>query len=414
MISSILAKIKQRQKALLLLTVVFLVSGAALYLLKEKPKAKKALDEFSVRMTSGGDRLNAEKIWREKMEDEQKAFKKGVEDLQVLFSEQSKKERSQAEVLNDLQNTVLSFQDKINTLIENPGYKTEEGTKTNSKPETTPPVTIKKWVLNLTDVKKGNKTAKTVLETIPAGAFAQAVMLSGMDASSAMNAASNPIPLLLRLIEPGTLPRYFKSDLKDCHCTASGYGDISSERIHVRLEKLSCIERKTGEIVSTEVAGYIAGPDGREGVRGTIVSKEGSYLTRGALGGVFSGLAKVASPHNRQAVTNPFGLGQNFPNPSTKELFQSGFLEGGGSALDKLSQYYINRAEQLQPIVQVPGGQVVDIVFTEEANVGESELKEAISKKREKARRKLIQNQTEPQKQSHSNQLFYTGEQNDQ
>jgi hypothetical protein len=114
-----------------------------------------------------------------------------------------------------------------------------------------------------------------------------------------------------------------------------------------------------------------------------------------------------------KAVTNPFGLGQNFPNPSTKELFQSGFLEGGGSALDKLSQYYINRAEQLQPIVQVPGGQVVDIVFTEEANVGESELKEAISKKREKARRKLIQNETEPQKQSHSNQLFYTGEQND-
>ncbi len=62
MISSILAKIKQRQKALLLLTVVFLISGAALYLLKEKPKTKKAFDEFSVRMTSVGDGLNAEKI----------------------------------------------------------------------------------------------------------------------------------------------------------------------------------------------------------------------------------------------------------------------------------------------------------------------------------------------------------------
>ncbi len=413
MISSAFAKIKQWKMALFLAVFIFVMSGLALYVLREKPKAKKTLDEFLVQMTSGGDRVNAEKIWREKMEDEQKAFKKIIEDLQGLLSEQAKKERSQGDTLNDLQNTVLSFQDKVNTLIENPGYKTEEGAKTNSKPNMPPPLTIKKWVLNLSDAKKGNKIAKTVLETIPAGAFAQAIMLSGMDASSAMNAASNPIPLLLRIIHPGTLPRYFKSDLKDCHCTASGYGDISSERIHVRLEKLSCIERKTGEIVSTEVAGYIAGPDGREGVRGTIVSKEGSYLTRGALGGVFSGLAKVASPHNRQAVINPFGLGQNFPNPSTKELFQSGFLEGGGSALDKLSQYYINRAEQLQPIVQVPGGQVVDIVFTEEANIGESELKEAISKKREKARRKLIQNQTEPEKPLQSNQLFYTGEQND-
>ncbi len=412
MISSAVAKIKQWKMAFVLAAVVFVVSGAALWLFKEKPKTKKALDEFSVLMTSGGDRLNAEKIWRGKMEDEQKAFKKSVDDLQGLLSEQAKKEESQRAALNDLQNTVLSFQDKVNKLPENPGYKTEEA-NTSSNADSKPAIVIKKWVLNLTEAKKGNKIAKTVLETIPAGAFAQAVMLSGMDASSAMNAASNPIPLLLRLIHPGILPRYFKSDLKDCHCTASGYGDISSERIHVRLEKLSCIERKTGEIVSTEVAGYIAGPDGREGIRGTIVSKEGSYLTRGALGGVFSGLSKVASPHNRQTMINPFGLGQAFPNPSTKELFQSGFLEGGGSALDKLSQYYINRAEQLQPIVQVPGGQVVDIVFTEEANMGESQLKEAISKKREKARQKLIQNETEPQKQLHGNQLFYTGEQND-
>ncbi len=413
MISSAFAKIKQWKMAFVLAAFVFAASGLALCVLKDKPKTKKTLDEFLVQMTSGGDRVNAEKIWREKMEDEQKAFKKSVDDLQGLLSEQAKKELSQRETLNDLQNTVLSFQDKVNALKENPGYKTEEDTKTSSNSDSKPTIVIKKWVLNLAEPKKANKIAKTILETIPVGAFAQAVMLSGMDASSAMNAAANPIPLLLRLIHPGTLPRYFKSDLKDCHCTASGYGDISSERIHVRLEKLSCIERATGEIVSTEVAGYIAGPDGREGVRGTIVSKEGSYLTRGALGGVFSGLAKVASPHNRQSFVNPF-LGQSFQNPSTKELFQSGFLEGGGSALDKLSQYYINRAEQLQPIVQVPGGQVVDIVFTEEADIGKSQLKEAISKKREKARQKLIQNETGSGKEVHSNQLFYTGEQNDQ
>mgnify|MGYP001347092380 CR=1 FL=1 len=411
--SSILAKFKQWQIALILLVVILIISGIVLYMLSDKPKAKKILDTVSVQMTSGGERLNAEKLWREKMEDEQKIFKKGIEDIQGLLNEQTKKEKSQTESLNDLQNSLLAFQEKVSTFMENPGFKTAETTKDPAKPDAAPAITIKKFVLNLSESKKDNKVTKTILETIPAGAFAQAVMLSGMDASSAMNAASNPIPLLLRLIHPGTLPRHFKSDLKDCHCTASGYGDISSERIHVRLEKLSCIERKTGEIVSTEVAGYIAGPDGREGVRGTIVSKEGSYLSRGALGGVFSGFAKVASPHNRQSMVNPFGLGQSFPNPSTKELFQSGFLEGGGSALDKLSQYYINRAEQLQPIVQVPGGQVVDIVFTEEANIGESELKEAISKKREKARAKVVRNETQSESKHNDNQPFYMGEQHE-
>lgn len=407
--SSIFEKIKQWKRILILLAVVVLISGGILYALSDSPKTQKALDAVSIQMTSGGERLNAEQVWREKMEDEQKAFKKGIEEVQELLTEKSKQENGQAEALNDLQNAILALQQKVTAIAENPGFKPDNA-MAESNPTDAKPIVIKKLLLSLSESKKPSKSAKTILDTIPAGAFAEAIMLSGMDASSAMNAASNPIPLLLRLIHPGTLPRYFKSDLKDCHCTASGYGDISSERIHVRLEKLSCIERATGEIVSTEVAGYIAGPDGREGVRGTIVSKEGRYLSRGALGGIFSGFAKVASPHNRQSIVNPFGLGQNLPNPSTKELFQSGFLEGGSSALDKLSQYYINRAEQLQPVIQVPGGQVVDIVFTEEANIGESELKEAIKKTREKARAKAIQNLAEPQTKSNHSNPFYTGE----
>ncbi|HQZ88425.1 MAG TPA: hypothetical protein PLL67_06735, partial [Gammaproteobacteria bacterium] len=75
--SSILAKFKQWQIALILLVVILIISGIVLYMLSDKPKAKKILDTVSVQMTSGGERLNAEKLWREKMEDEQKIFKKG-------------------------------------------------------------------------------------------------------------------------------------------------------------------------------------------------------------------------------------------------------------------------------------------------------------------------------------------------
>lgn len=409
--SSSVAKKAQWKIALVLLGVVLVIGMIILYALEDSPTAKKELSSIAIQMTSAGERLNAESLWRDKMEDEQKAFKKEIKDLQDLLTEQNKKEQSQEEVLRSLQSELLTLQEKVTTVTENPGFNAEGSTPDTPDTDLHQTVLIKKLVLNLVDKKP--KSSKTILETIPVGAFAQAVMLSGMDASSAMNAASNPIPLLLRLIEPGTLPRYFKSDLKDCHCTASGYGDVSSERIHVRLEKLSCIERATGEIVSTEVAGYIAGPDGREGVRGTLVSKEGQYLSRSALGGLFSGLAKVASPNSRH-IANPFGFGQNIPAPSSKELFQSGFLEGGGSALDKLSQYYINRAEQLQPVIQVPGGQIVDIVFTEEANIGESQVKEAIAKEREKARAKAIQNLVEPQSQANSNNPFYTGEKSEQ
>ena len=46
-----------------------------------------------------------------------------------------------------------------------------------------------------------------------------------------------------------------------------------------------------------------------------------------------------------------------------------------------LSKYYIERAESLQPVIQVGAGRKVDIIFTEGAFFGNTELKKALSKK---------------------------------
>ncbi len=229
-----------------------------------------------------------------------------------------------------------------------------------------------------------HKLPKTVETTIPAGAFAKTVLLSGLDASSSMTASSDPRPMLLRVIDFGTLPRRFQSDLKDCHCTASAYGDLSSERIYARLEKLTCVTRKTGEIIETQVAGYIAGPDGKAGVRGVVASKDGQFLGRSLVGGIFAGLSNVANPQNRQAQANPFAQGGKQPSPpNVGDLFTAGMASGASTALDRLSQYYIDRAEQLQPIIQVAAGQVVDIVFTEGTFIGSQDVKEKIETQRD-------------------------------
>ena len=56
---------------------------------------------------------------------------------------------------------------------------------------------------------------------------------------------------------------------------------------------------------------------------------------------------------------------------------------GATSSLDRLSKYYIERAESLQPIVQVGAGRNVDVIFTEGVFFGTSEIKKAIAKKRD-------------------------------
>lgn len=242
---------------------------------------------------------------------------------------------------------------------------------------------IQKVSLGLTENLK-HKLPKTVETTIPAGAFAKTVLLSGLDASSSMTASSDPRPMLLRIIDPGTLPRRFQSDLRDCHCTASAYGDLSSERVYARLEKLTCIERTTGEIIETQVAGYIAGSDGKAGVRGVVASKDGQFLARSLVGGIFAGLSNVANPQNRQAQVNPFALGGKQPSPpNIGDMFTAGMASGATTALDRLSQYYIDRAEQLQPVIQIAAGQVVDIVFTEGTFIGSQDVKEQIEEQRD-------------------------------
>lgn len=243
---------------------------------------------------------------------------------------------------------------------------------------------IQKLSLSLTSNAKNLKTVET---TIPAGAFAKTVLLSGLDASSAMNASSDPRPMLLRIIDHGTLPRRFQSDLKDCHCTAGAYGDLSSERVYARLEKLTCVERATGEIIETQVAGYVAGSDGKAGIRGIVASKDGQFLARSLMGGIFSGLSNVANPQNRRAQVSPFagsglpGTGGPIAGPSIGENFTSGMAGGAATALDRLSQYYIDRAEQLQPVIQIAAGQVVDIVFTEGTFIGSQTIRSEIEKR---------------------------------
>lgn len=228
---------------------------------------------------------------------------------------------------------------------------------------------IQKVTLGLRD-EPHHKSLNTPETTIPVGAFAKTVLLSGLDASSAMNASSDPRPMLLRIVDHGTLPRRFQSDLKDCHCTAGAYGDLSSERVYARLEKLSCIDRFTGEIIELQVSGYVSGSDGKAGIRGVVASKDGQFLARSLMGGMFAGLSNVANPQNRRAQVNPFfgggvpGSGSQPSGPSIGETFMSGMAGGATTALDRLSQYYIDRAEQLQPVIQIAAGQVVDIVFT--------------------------------------------------
>jgi conjugal transfer pilus assembly protein TraB len=250
---------------------------------------------------------------------------------------------------------------------------------------------VRKISLSLKNART-SKALKSVDNTIPAGAFVRAVLLGGVDASASIQASSDPRPALLRLTDAGTLPRRFRSDLKGCHALAACYGDISSERVFMRLEKLTCTERKTGEIVEVKVQGYIAGEDGRTGVRGSVVDRAGESMRNVLMGGFLGGIGEFLSQPQNAAVTfSPMaGLAQSNPM-GMGDMLKAGAGKGINNALEKYADFYIKRAEQLQPVIQVAAGRQVDIVFTEGVSIGESVYRQAIGHSNDQGRYQQIQ-----------------------
>lgn len=321
--------------------------------------------------------------WKEKIEQDSRNLDSRVDELLNSIKELSEQDMQTKEFFNS---KLMELENKLNS---------ENTAALESVPETFAPEPmvsnqIRRVALNLR--ARETKVLKTIDTHIPAGAFVEAVLLSGLDASASLNSSADPRPVLLRLTGRGQLPRKFKSDLKDCHLTASAYGDLSSERVFARLEKLSCTEVLTGELVETEVAGFIAGSDGRAGIRGIVISKEGPYLSRSLIGGVLSGLSDVANPENQKTVTFGGGGLANVDPLNPGELFVSGVGRGTSKALNRLADYYINRAEQLQPVVEIPPGQEVTVIFTEGVFFGSSTVKQELSKNRDAVRQEVASN----------------------
>lgn len=206
---------------------------------------------------------------------------------------------------------------------------------------------------------------------LTSGTFVRAQLLSGLDAPTGGQAQSNPQPVLLRLIDDGRLPNRFRSRMKECLIVGTGYGDLSSERAIVRTESLACVTRG-GEALDQPIKGFVAGEDGKAGIRGRLVTKQGQLLANALIAGIGSGLGQAFQQNS--TITSTSALGTTTSIEPGKQA-QAGVVSGIGKAFDRLAQYYITLAEKLFPVIEVGAGRVVDVVLTKgtELPMGEAD-----------------------------------------
>lgn len=208
--------------------------------------------------------------------------------------------------------------------------------------------------------KGGNTPVRDARRYLPSGTFTRAVLLGGLDAPTGGQAQRNPQPVLLRLSDNAVLPNHFRARVKECFVVGAGYGDVSSERAYIRTESLSCVTRE-GTAIDIPIKGYVAGEDGKAGMRGRLVSKQGQILANALVAGVASGIGHAFQQGSTTYAISP--LGSTGSVDSGKQL-EAGIGTGVGKALDRLAQYYISLAEKVFPVIEIDAGRAVDVVLT--------------------------------------------------
>ncbi len=189
--------------------------------------------------------------------------------------------------------------------------------------------------------------------------FTPAQLLNGLDGATGGQAQQNPQPVLMQVTDMTQMPNRYQQDFKECFITAAGYGDISSERVYLRLEKLSCIDDQ-GHAIEETIDGYVTGEDGKVGMKGRLVSKQGQVLAKALLAGLASGIGTAFTQSLSTQSLSPLGATTTFP-PST--AFRSGIYSGVGKALNKLANFYIKQAQKLYPVIEVDAGRSVDVII---------------------------------------------------
>jgi len=191
---------------------------------------------------------------------------------------------------------------------------------------------------------------------IPTGSIFTGTMLNGLDAPTGRSASNQPIPVLVRVKHEAILPSRFSSDVREAFMLAAGFGDLSSERAYLRAERFSMI-LKDGRVIDIPVKAAAVGDDGKTGVRGRIVSKQGAVIGKALLAGMADGISRAFGGTQLSS-----GGGSSDENT---DIGAAAFGGGASTGLDRVASYFLSQAEAMYPVVEIDGGREVSFILLE-------------------------------------------------
>ena len=387
-INSLKARLLQKKVLGICILIVGVVIAAAAYLGQEKPKPVVVGDNVAYNFSNDIDRHGFEWDFSNRVDKQSKDIEQLKEKVESKDSaataindalenavEQNKELEQRLEVLEEKLYTQSAAPSKgtrgrgVQAANFNDSGLPDDDISFNNPRDTLPlsdddsRFTVHKFAL---EPKSGSRH-RNIATSIPSNSFIKAKLANGVDVSASQSSQQNPKPVLLTITGWGNLPNGHKlRTLKQCRLHASAWGDMSSERVYLAPDLMTCIA-PNGDIIETTVQGYVASEDGAAGMRGRMILRDGELVTSaviaGTLSGIGSGLAATTGTNSISA------LGSTTTYTSS-DILKAGAGKGVGNGLDMLAKYKIKQAENLQPIIQINGGREVDIVFYTSSTVG--------------------------------------------
>jgi hypothetical protein len=363
------------------LLVASVIAGSVALFIKSKAKPKdasEAQDQAVLTVELADKNLDPEKHWRNYFEEKQEQSVKDIDKR-----------------LNDLSKTQEENLEKANSRIERELFETQEKLKMAREELASASLDIRRVAKESnqkaqTPIYQGVEleeqdyisdieldTPKSAKNYIPEGTYFTGHLLGGIAVSTGLNTPDdNATPVAIKLIarfdqvnkETTNLSPLNKLKLENCRIMGSSYGDLSSERAIIRLEKLIC--EQDGVYITSKIAGQIFGSDGLNGIKGTIIATSSKHIKNAAIGGLISGISSSAKGQDGSS-TSASGLIQTKAK-GAKSLLSDGVLSGASNAGDKIADYYLRQAEAMSPILTVPSGVRINTQITKGFFVGET------------------------------------------
>jgi len=205
------------------------------------------------------------------------------------------------------------------------------------------------------------------LQFLPMGTIFRGLLLNGVDAPTSGLALKQPVPALARLKQVALLPNRATADVRECEVMLAGHGNLSSERVKFRAEAISCV-RPDGGIVEAKIDGYVVDVDGKEGLRGRLVTKQGAVIARGLAAGALAGFGQMMTPTLGSSLSiNP--TQQPFQAPDMGMAASAGASRGIAQAATDFSKFFYETAKEMYPVIELPGGVEVTIILVRGASL---------------------------------------------